>query len=325
MIRLLGVGGLLIILYAVLFATSPGATDGPGLIAIANTTGLYGLMTVGVALVIITGGIDLSVGSVVALSAINFLVFVEQGIAPPLAAIMVLLIGALIGLSHGLLVTRVGLQPFLVTLCGLFVYRGLSRIISPDDIGRDGVANRMPQYEDSFDTMDFLLVGHNAKGLLVFPGQFVLLLIVIGIIGYLLHKSTYGRYLYAIGHNEQGARYAGIPTGWYKVSAYVISSTLVSLAGILFTLDTPSVSSANSGSYYELYAITGAVLGGCSLRGGEGMVIGMLLGAAVLPVLEKVVVSAGVPDNAKYLAFGLALLFGTIADQFFRKRSLSRK
>ena len=96
--------------------------------------------------------------------------------------------------------------------------------------------------------------------------------------------SIYGRYLYAIGSNEQAARYAGIPTDRYEILAYVICAGLAGLGGVLFLLDGRTAQPTTAGSYLELYAITGAVLGGCSLRGGEGTIAGMILGAAVLPL-----------------------------------------
>src|SRR5690606_9519769 len=104
-----------------------------------------------------------------------------------------------------------------------------------------------------------------------------------------LHRTAHGRYWYAIGHNETAARYAGVAVNRQRVAVYVICSTLSSLAGVLLFLDMPSILSDSSAMYLELYAILGAVLGGCSLRGGEGTAIGMVLGAMVLPVLENVV------------------------------------
>src|SRR5439155_21590055 len=153
------------------------------------------------------------------------------------------------------------------------------------------------------------------------PNILLLLLAIAGLLAVLLHFSVYGRYLYAIGANEQAARYAGIPTGRYKVLAYVISSSLAGLGGILFLLDNDSATATSAGQFLELYAITGAVLGGCSLRGGEGSVPGMLLGAAVLPLLNKLCnFSRYIGSEQEYTVIGVALLLGTIANELIGRR-----
>lgn len=331
--RLSGVGLLLVVLYAWLM-TFP-AASGPGnLKDIANLTGFFGILTIGVGLVIIAGGIDLSIGSVVALGAVGFVMLMGEGVHPYAAAGCVLIGGMLIGLWHGLLITQLKLQPFLVTLCGLFVYRGIARLLTEKDVGLTEVikggpiATPHPEFDSPLKDMGMIIgrvpteIETNGRVIevmeLAVPGMLILLVIISLVAAYLLHASVFGRYWYAIGHNEQAARYSGIATSRHKIFAYMICSMLASLGGILYALDTGTVSPANSGQLYELYAITGAVLGGCSLRGGEGMVPGMLLGAAVLPVLENLILFTGAPDAAKYAIFGLTLLLGTVADQFFR-------
>src|SRR5262249_27541563 len=137
----------------------------------------------------------------------------------------------------------------------------------------------------------------------------------------LLHRSVYGRYLYAIGYNEQAARYAGITTDRYKIFAYVFCSFLAGLGGVLFLLDVGTATPSTAGSWYELYAITGAVLGGCSLRGGEGTVPGILLGTAVLPLLRNLCIFAGVPSDLEFTVIGVALLLGTISDELLKRRA----
>src|SRR5262249_42518525 len=129
------------------------------------------------------------------------------------------------------------------------------------------------------------------------PNLFVLLLLLALLLAALLHGTRYGRYLYAIGANEEAARYAGVPTDRYKVLAYVVCSALAGLGSVLFLLESRSTNPTAAGSLHELYAITGAVLGGCSLRGGEGSVPGMVLGAAALPLLRQLCSFGGLPDG----------------------------
>src|SRR5581483_7621093 len=145
------------------------------------------------------------------------------------------------------------------------------------------------------------------------------LLAIALVLGLLLHGTRYGRYLYAIGANEEAARYAGVPTDRYKVLAYVICSTLAGVGSILFLLDKETVNPTSAGSLLELYAITGAVLGGCSLRGGEGTVPGMVLGAAVLPLLRGLCSFNNIPSDIEYAVIGTALLCGTIADELLKR------
>jgi ribose transport system permease protein len=151
------------------------------------------------------------------------------------------------------------------------------------------------------------------------PMMFLLMLGIAAMAAVLLHWSVYGRYLYAVGYNEQAARYAGIATNRYKILPYVLCSLLAALGGILSLLDLDSAQPSSTGSLYELYAITGAVLGGCSLRGGQGTVVGILLGTAVLPLLSNLCIFANIPSDMEYTVIGLALLLGTIADELLKR------
>ena len=154
--------------------------------------------------------------------------------------------------------------------------------------------------------------------------MFVLMLGVAALAAVLLHLSVYGRYLYAVGYNEQAAHYAGIATHRYKIVAYVLCSLLAGLGGLLLLLDLETAQPSAAGSWYELYAITGAVLGGCSLRGGQGMVAGILLGTAVLPLLRNLCIFAGIPSDLEYTVIGAALLLGTVADELLKRRRPDR-
>jgi ribose transport system permease protein len=326
MTRILGVLGLLIVLYAGLVASHPNAGKADNLMDVASLQGRYGIITLGAALVIITGGIDLSVGSVVGCAAVLFGILMEQGLHPYAAAGAVVAFGASIGLCNGLLITKLKLQPFLVTLCGMFVYRGVARILGSFGTGGGTVSrtrsvHESPDFDDPLQTLRYLLTGKDATGELVFPAQFVLLLALAALVGFFLHRTAYGRYWYAIGHNELAAKYAGVNVDRHRAVGYVVCSALAALAGVLLFLDTPSVQSDSGGFSLELYAILGAVLGGCSLRGGEGTAVGIVLGAMVLPVLENLVNFRGDRSDVIPAVIGVTLLIGTIVDEFIRRRS----
>ena len=141
------------------------------------------------------------------------------------------------------------------------------------------------------------------------------------LMGFFLHRTAYGRYWYAIGHNELAAKYAGVNVNRQRTIVYVICSALASLGGVMLFLDTSTIQADSGGAGLELYAILGAVLGGCSLRGGEGTAVGIVLGAMVLPVLETLVSFRGLRNNVIPAVIGLTLLFGTIVDELIRRRS----
>jgi ribose transport system permease protein len=314
--RTTGVVLMVGVVYAIVLATDPGARSWENHLELMRRLGFYGILTLGVGVLIISGGIDLSIGSVVALGAVSYVVFVKAGVHPALAAVLVLVLGVLLGLIHGLLVSKLRLQPFLVTLCGLFVYRGLARWLSP--AGSMGLG----QLPDDFKlASEDLRYGIYAGAPLGVPQVFVVLLVLAAALTVLLHFSVYGRYLYAIGCNEQAAKYAGIPIDRYKILAYVLCSAFAGLGGLVFILNNRTITPTSGGSLLELYAITGAVIGGCSLRGGEGNVIGMLFGAILLPLIKQIITFGGIRDELEYVVIGLTLLFGTIMDELLKRRA----
>jgi len=326
MARLLGIGVLVLALYGMLLAvTQGGAMGSETLLPLTRDQAYFAVLTLGAATVIITGGIDLSVGSVVALGAVLFGLLMQRGWYPITAVLAVVVAGMGIGLIHGLLVTKLKLQPFLVTLCGLFVYRGLAQFASAGNVGWTTATEPWlsnPAFKSQKDAMSWLITQGTVGQL---PLLLFLTLALAALLGVFLHATVYGRYLYAIGANEQAVRYAGIPTDRYKIMAYVICSTLAALGGVLELVRQGTVNPANGGSLYELYAITGAVLGGCSLRGGQGNVLGILLGAMVLPLLLSITVSQEmVSDRLKYAIIGLAMLVGTIGDELLKRRAARR-
>ncbi|MEJ7712663.1 MAG: ABC transporter permease [Pyrinomonadaceae bacterium] len=215
-----------------------------------------------------------------------------------------------LGALHGFLITRVNLQPFIVTLCGLLFYRGLARFIANDETKGFGSGA-------GFEWLRSLATG-NLVGI---PVPFVLLIIISVVMWVVLHRSVYGRYLFAVGRNEMAARYSGINSRRVIAGAYIISGLLTGIAGIVFAFYTNSISPSSHGNFFELYGIAAAVLGGCSLRGGEGSIIGILIGTALLQVLQNLVNLLGIPSSLNFAVMGAVILFGVIADQLLQRRS----
>jgi ribose transport system permease protein len=148
-----------------------------------------------------------------------------------------------------------------------------------------------------------------------------LLILLAIIMWFVLHRSIYGRYLLAVGRNEEATRFSGINTRRVIASSYIVAGLLTGISGILFAFYTNSVSPSNHGNFYELYGIAAAVLGGCSLRGGEGSILGILIGTALLQVLQNLVNLLGIDRSLNYAVMGTVVLIGVLADQIFQARA----
>jgi len=306
----LGTFLLLVLLCVVVAILNPRFLAPANLQNMARLIGMYGIFSIGLGLVIITGGIDLSVGSVFALlGVVMSMMLTEWGWPSALAVVGIIALGTGLGALHGLLITKVRVQPFIVTLCGLLFYRGLARFISNDETKGFGAGT-------GFETLKTLATG----SVLGIPTPFVILVIVSVIMWVVLHRSVYGRYLYAVGRNETAARYSGINSQKMVASAYIILGALVGVAGIVFAFYTNSISPSSHGNSFELYGIAAAVLGGCSLRGGEGSIIGILIGTALLQVLQNLVNLLGIPSSLNFAVLGAVILIGVIADQILQRR-----
>jgi ribose transport system permease protein len=253
------------------------------LLSTSRQVAMLGIFAIGVGFVIITGGIDLSIGSVIGLTGVIIASLSASpefngsgGSYPIWVGISVAMgVALLIGLAQGLLITRLNLQPFIVTLGGMLLIKGVSQVIT------DGG-------NISFGSHPFLDVadGFSVFGLFSLPWAVPIFLAVVVVATYLLHFSVFGRHLYAIGGNRDAALYSGVPVKRIECSTYVISAGLAGVAGITYAAYNGQMSHS-LGEGYELYAITAAVIGGCSLRGGEGTIIGVIIGAAVIRILDN--------------------------------------
>lgn len=303
----IGLGILIIVVGAIVYMRNPLFLSPINLGNTANLIGLFGLFAIGQGFVIMTGGIDLSVGSVIALLGVLFVDMVGKfGVPWPLAVAIIIGLGVLIGLAHGILITRFRLQPFVVTLCGLLIYRGIAR-------GYTAESTAGFPFGSSYPELEWLTIGRSFG----VPHSFVAMLIVAAVMWVVLHHTVFGRHLCAVGKNEEAARFSGINTRFVTVMAYVICAVLASIAAIYFAMFTKSVQPSSHGNFYELYAIAAAVLGGCSLRGGEGSVIGIVLGAVLLQELQNLVNLLGIPSSLNFAVMGAVILLGVLADQQF--------
>jgi ribose transport system permease protein len=243
---------------------------------------MLGIFALGSAFVIITGGIDLSVGSVIGLTGVIIAKLSSNesgglGYGLPLAIAVALAVALLIGLAQGLLITRLKLQPFIVTLAGMLVIRGVSQTVVQGATLSLGASPLLRLANGG-------LWSNHGDPLIPYPALMFLAAIAIG--GYLLHFSVFGRYVYAIGGNRDAAEYSGIDVRKVETLTYVMSAGMAGVAGIAYAAYIGQMSQ-QVGVAYELYAIAAVVLGGCSLRGGEGTVLGIVIGAAMMRVIDN--------------------------------------
>ena len=300
------------VLCAIVTALNPRFLSPANLQNTARLIGAFGIFSLGLGLVIITGGIDLSVGSSFALLGVLLsMMLTEWHLAWPLAVLAIVALAALLGAVHGLLITRLAASA--VRRHALRAAR-LSRAREVHRRRRDERALVTPR--DSA-RCSRLMTG-SVFGV---PTPFVAMAIIGAVMWVVLHRSVYGRHLFATGRNEVASRFSGIDVRRVIVSAYVILGVLTGISAIIFAFYTNSISPSSHGSFFELYGIAAAVLGGCSLRGGEGSIVGILLGTTLLQVLQNLVNLLGIPSSLNFAVMGGVILVGVIGDQILQRRA----
>ena len=202
-----------------------------------------------------------------------------------------------------------------MTLCGLLIYRGAARYYTEDATAGFPFGASFPDAR-----MAGRRAGSTASRTALSPSC-----VITVVMGVVLHHSVFGRYLFAVGKNEEAARYSGIHTSRIIIAAYVICCGLTAVAAVFIAMYTRSISPSSHGNFYELYAIAAAVLGGCSLRGGEGSILGVVLGTVLLQVLQNLVNLLGIPSSLNFAVMGSVILIGVLADQQISKSRFGAK
>jgi len=252
-----------------------------------------GLVALPMTFVIVTGGIDLSVGSIFGLSAILLGVFWHNlGLALPLAMLLAILVGAAAGLLNGVIITRFRVPPLIATLATLALYRGLAEGISQ--------ARSVRGYPDWF----FILGQGEVLGV---PTQLWILLLLTAVAAVLLGLTTFGRAVYAIGSNETAARFSGLRVDRAKLLIYAGSGLISGLAAVIF-VSRVSTTRSDMGTGLELDVITAVVLGGTSIFGGRGTIIGTALGLALMQAMKSGLALAGVKGDGTIVVIGIVLI-----------------
>jgi ribose transport system permease protein len=286
----------------------PNFLKSENLVNIANQIAVIAIIAIGMTMVIITGGIDLSVGSLLALSAVLTTRFIrdyagaEQASTPDmvLAGIAAVLICGLIGAFSGGMITAFDIPPFIVTLAVMLVGSGLAYILA--------AGQSIYQLPESF------VVLGRGEGLWKIPNAVLLMALLYGVAHVVMSRMRLGRHLYAVGGNREAARLSGVPVQRVLLSAYIVSAALAGLGGVIMASQLKS-GSATYGNMYELYVIAAVVVGGTSLSGGEGKMFGTLIGAFTIAVIQNGMNLTNVESYTQKVVLGSVILGAVLLDK----------
>ena len=292
----------LIIIFIVFSLLSPVFFTAPNLINIMQQSAINAIVALGMTLVIISAGIDLSVGPVAALAAVVCASLMVAGVSVPLAVIAALLVGALYGLFNGVLIAYAGLQPFIVTLGGLSLCRAIALIYT----GGNPVFG-IPSSFRSF-------INGSVLGI---PCPIIIAAVVAIVLYIILTKTPLGEYIFAVGGNEEAARVCGVPVAKTKIAVYVISGVLAAIAALIL-VGRLGAAEPTLGNLWEMNAIAAAAIGGASLMGGKGSVFGTILGAIILGSLTNGFTLLNIQSFYQLLVTGIIIIVAMLVDRATR-------
>ncbi len=301
--RKIGIIASLLLLSIVFTCFTPKFLTGSNIMNILQQSTINGCVALGMTLVIITGGIDLSVGSIMALSGMVMAMLMTAGVPALPAVLLGIVLAVILGVVNGFLISVLKLQPFLVTLGTMSAYRGLTLIIS----------NGLPVRGFSSIYTNFM---NSLNG--IFPVPVILLLIFTVVIFLVIKYSKYGQYIFAIGGNEEATRLSGINTNYIKIVTYALSGFACALSAIIF-LGRLAAADPQAGNSYEMNAIAAAAIGGASLAGGKGSIVGTIIGVLILQTLNNGLTLLNVQSFYQTFAIGLIIIIATIIDRYSSK------
>jgi ribose transport system permease protein len=294
----------LIVLFVALAIASPHFLTSTNLSSVVRQTAVINIMALGMTIIIISGGIDLSVGAILAMGGLLGTMAMERGMSIPAGILIGILAGLVCGLINGLLIAKLNIAPFIVTLGTLGIIRGLALMIS------NGLpVHRIPQ--------GFSFLGEGT----LFGVPFVLWVLVLCAVftHVLLEHTRLGRYAFAIGSNPEAAVYSGIPVAFHTTAVYAIAGMLTGLAGMI-EASRLMTGQPTAGQGYELQAIAAVVIGGGSLHGGEGSVVGTLIGAFIMGLLSNGSDLLGVSPYLQQAIIGAVIILAVTVDELRKRR-----
>ncbi|MDN5353128.1 MAG: ribose transport system permease protein [Clostridiales bacterium] len=270
---------------------------------VLRQTSINAIIAAGMTFVILTGGIDLSIGSTLAYTGAVGAFLVFSGFHPAIAVALALLLGLAIGLANGVIISKGRLQPFIVTLATMTIVRGATMVFT------DG-----KPISTGYEAFGDLFYKIGAGYFLGIPNPVVIMLVTFVVVYFILNHTTFGRYVYAIGGNEEAAALSGINVNRIKTIVYGINGMLAALAGIIITSRLSSAQ-PTAGTGYELDAIAAVVLGGTSLAGGVGSIFGTVIGALIIGILNNALNLLNVSSYYQLLLKGLVILIAVLLDR----------
>ncbi len=295
-----------IILSAILSISTDVFLTTANLFSVMRAFSLVAIMAIGETMVILTGGIDLAVGSTMGLAGLITALLIQGGYPTPLAVLAGLLSGVVVGFFNGVMITGLRLPPFIATLGTMSIGRGLMYWIT------HGWSVTIPQEQTSF-----LFLGQGYVGPVPVPVIVMFALMLVS--GIFLSRTFLGRYIYAVGGNEEAARLSGIRVNLVKVLVYTISGACCAVAGLILLARMVSAQPM-AGLGIELYVIAAAAIGGTSLMGGEGTIFGSLMGAAMMGILQNGMVLVGIDTYAQQAVVGTVIILAVTLDQWRQRR-----
>lgn len=318
MILLKGRTFIVLALLVIFFScVTPTFLTANSLLLVSKHVALYGILGIGMTYIIITGGIDLSVGAIVGLSGMIAGGLINEGItmfgykaylSVPLVVLVTIIGGGLIGLVNGLIITRFNVAPFIATLGMMYVARGFAMLRSngatfPNIVGKEALGNT-----------GFQVLGGNLLGI---PIGAIILAIIAIVAGIILKKTPLGWHIFSIGGNEKAAKLSGVKVDKVKIFVYIFSGACAAMVGLITAAQLVAAHPA-SGESWEMNAIAAAVLGGTSMAGGIGTIGGTIVGAFVIGVINDGMVMCGVSEFWQMVIKGLVIVLAVIIDQFQR-------
>ncbi|MDT7620684.1 MAG: ribose transport system permease protein [Pseudonocardiales bacterium] len=302
----------LIVIFAFFAVVSPDFLNYGNVTAILFSTVVIGTLALGTTFVIITGGIDLSLGTGMALCAvISGVLIVNSGLPMPLGVLGAVLFGGVIGLVNGINVAVLKLPPFIATLAMMLVAQGLALVIS----------GSAPIYFNDSPNYSKISTGSIVPGT-NFPNAVLIFAVLAVAAGVLLNKTVLGRYTYSIGSNEEATALSGINVRGWKLIIYTLAGLFTGLAGVLISARLGSAQPA-TGVGYELQAIAAVVIGGTSLSGGKGSIVGTVIGALIISVLNNGLQIMSIPQEWQNVILGCVILVAVYADMARKRASVS--
>ena len=298
----------MVVLVVALSLANPMFLSTSNLMSILRQAAVYVIMGLGMSFVMMTGGVDLSQGSLLALIGVISAYIVQNVGSIPLAILVSVIVGAVIGSINGSIISCLNIPPFIATLASMYLCRGLTLVITQ--------ASPIVLTNEAFKWI-------GTGSLLGLPVPVYIFLIAAAAGQFILSSTATGRFILAVGSNQEAARLSGIKTRWNKCKAYILSGIMVSIAGIVY-VSRLGAAQATAGQSYEMEAIAAAVLGGTSVMGGEGTVFGTVLGAIVVAIVRNAMVLLEISTYYQQIVTGAVILIAVIIDTQRKARAAKR-